>query len=382
MIRTRKQRVAVVIDTVAPWSVGGRESRYEALLDRFPALGLDVTVYTMRWWRVPPSGPVRYRAIAPRMKLYKGQRRSILQSVVFAIGTLQLFFRRFDVIEADHMPYLHLFPLRLVAWVRRVDLVVDWHEYWGQDYWKRYLGRAGGVAAALERMSAQMADTVVPVTKELATTLLELGISPDRIVVVPNAVDRRRLEAVVPRADAPELLVVGRLLPHKRTELAIRAMAELDPTHRSVRLGIVGEGPERERLEALASGLGIQQRVVFYGALARQEDVWELMKGARVLVFPSEREGFGLVAAESQALGTPVVCIDGPDNKARHLIVDGSTGTLVPTASPTALAEALTIWLGDPHEREFVAREFWDVHDDLDWDASAARYAHLLSRRS
>src|SRR4051812_29502761 len=98
----------------------------------------------MNWWggrKVYRSGGVNYRAIAPRLSLYRGRRRSVLQAVVFAACCLRLLTRRFDAIEADHMPYLQLFPLRVVAWLRRRPLVVTWHESWGPDYWRAYMGR-------------------------------------------------------------------------------------------------------------------------------------------------------------------------------------------------------------------------------------------------
>ncbi len=107
----------------------------------------DVRVYTMRWWQsdadeVELDG-VRYRAICPYLPLYSGERRSIRQAVGFALSCLRLMRGRVDAIEADHMPYIQLFVLRIVAWSRGVPLVVTWHEAWDRAQWRGYLGPAG-----------------------------------------------------------------------------------------------------------------------------------------------------------------------------------------------------------------------------------------------
>jgi hypothetical protein len=99
-------RVAVVLDTAPPWSKGGRERPYAELLPRLAASDLSICMHTMRWWDKRPTGPVSHVAICPRLAVHRHGRRSILHGVVFAIGTLQLLVRGFDVIVADHMPYL------------------------------------------------------------------------------------------------------------------------------------------------------------------------------------------------------------------------------------------------------------------------------------
>ena len=111
-------RVAVVSDAVLPWHRGGKELRYQQLLQRWPAEGLDVTVYTMKWWDdAPPPGPIAYQAISKRYEMYHGKRRSIRQALMFALSTFKMLRYRYDVIEADHMPYLQLFPLRIARLV-------------------------------------------------------------------------------------------------------------------------------------------------------------------------------------------------------------------------------------------------------------------------
>jgi diadenosine tetraphosphatase ApaH/serine/threonine PP2A family protein phosphatase len=133
-------RVALVTDALYPWHMGGKEVRYLQLINLLPSHNMDVVVYSMKWWdKLPPAahfddGSLTYRAICPRIPLYRGQRRSITQAIIFAFSTFRLLTQKFDVIEADHMPYLQLVPLRLVAWSKRVPLVITWNEVWGKDH--------------------------------------------------------------------------------------------------------------------------------------------------------------------------------------------------------------------------------------------------------
>jgi glycosyltransferase involved in cell wall biosynthesis len=368
----------VVEDAVGPWSKGGRETRYSALLPRIARRGLDVEVFTMRWWSHPPTGVVRYTAICPLMPMYRGERRSILQATVFALSSLRLLGRDCDVIVADQMPILHLFPLRLVARIKGVELVVQWHEVWGHEYWRNYLGGAGLVASMLEGLSARLADRIVAVSEEVREGLHSIGADPGRIVVVPNALDLARLDAVAPLDRALQLISVGRLISHKRVDEAIRVVAHLRDAGRSASLVVVGDGPERASLERLVAELGLEECVEFLGTLESVEDVWSWLGAAQVFVCPSDREGFGLAVAESLALGTPVVCVDHPRNHSTPLVDDGVTGSVVRPDDPEALAEAVAHWLEVRTTRADVSASFRRAHAKLDWDASAAVLAELL----
>jgi glycosyltransferase involved in cell wall biosynthesis len=372
-------RVAVVEDAIGPWSKGGRETRSTALLPRLARLGCDVEVFTMRWWTDPPTGEVRYTAICRAVPMYKGARRSIFHAVLFAASTLRLLGHGFDVIVADQIPILQLVPLRVVAWIKRIKLVVQWHEVWDREEWRDYLGATAWLAAALERVAMQLADQIVAVSEDVRDRLESTGVDPTRLAVVPNAVDRARLEAVLPREHAVQLITVGRLVAHKRVDDAIRVVGQLRARGRPVSLVVIGDGPERERLEGLAATLGLEECVEFAGTLDADEDLWSWLKAAKVFVAPSDREGFGLAVAESMALGTPVVCVAHPRNDARHLVDDGVTGSVVPPNDLRALADAVDHWLCENASHAELSSCFWEAHPDLDWDASAAGLAELLS---
>jgi glycosyltransferase involved in cell wall biosynthesis len=379
----KRLKVAVVSDALYPWHKGGKEIRYRHLLQHLPDHEMDVVVYSMKWWDETPktvhaeNGSLTYRALCPRVAMYRGTRRSIFQAVFFALATLRLLARDFDVIEADHMPYLQLLPLRIVAWLKRVPLVITWHEVWGKEGWHDYIGRAGLLAAIIEQRCIQLPNAIIAASSGTAEKLFHMGADRHRVFVAPNALDLERLSsAVAPRA-APEFLFVGRLIEHKHADLAIEATRILADRGLNVHLGIVGVGPEETRLQNQVVESKLSDRVTFYLSLTSQDEVWSLIRGSRVLMAPSIREGFGIVVAESLALGTPVVCANHPDNESCNLI-GPDTGSLVAAFDAPALADAAEYWLNDTSTREDRTSAFLEKNSELTIEAMVASYVHVL----
>ncbi|NHC47032.1 glycosyltransferase family 4 protein [Motilibacter aurantiacus] len=369
-------RVAVVSDAVHPFHKGGKEERLHALTSRLSRHGVEAHVFTMRWWDGPTEhreGDVVLHAMAPYVPLYAGSRRSIRQGVVFAVSCLRMLRERFDVLEADAIPFLHLFPLRVVATIKRRPFVVTWHEVWGQAYWRRYLGPLGSVASFCERRAVALPDVIVAASSGTAERLAEVSRGRAHVVVVPNGVDRAEIDRVEPAVDAADLLCVGRLLAHKNVHVLLEALSVLHGRGVRLSLDVIGQGPEETRLRGLAHRLGLAASVRFRGALDRRGDVLALMKSTSVLAFPSEREGFGMVALEALACGTPVVTSDAEDNFARALIRPGVDGEVCP-ARPEELADAIERVLAELPARRRGAAE---RAASFDWDALAAGLAEV-----
>lgn len=372
-MKRSKPTIALVTDAVAPYHRGGKEERYRELAPRL-AVDADVHVYTMRWWSEGPTvehDGVTYHALTPLFPLYRGNRRSVVQAVVFAIGCFRLMTARYDVLEADHMPYLQLFVLRLVTWIRRKRFVVTWHEAWGREQWIRYLGQAGRFAWALERIAGLLPDCIVAASPETAHRLRALMGTRVPIVTAPNGINRQQIRAAMPAESRCDVISVGRMLAHKRFDLVVAAVAELAASGTRISCRLIGDGPERSSLVAQARALGVEDLISVETDVRSQEHLYSLVKAARCFVFPSEREGFGIAALEALACGVPVITTNAPDNLAQHLVGRSSMGVV---CEPAALASAIESVLSSPAPD--VGDSRWI--DDYDWDRSAASLLQAL----
>jgi glycosyltransferase involved in cell wall biosynthesis len=371
-----KPVIAMVTDAIAPYHRGGKEQRYEELAPRLQRYA-DVHVYTMNWWKGPRTtarAGVTYHAICPFVPLYRGERRSIAQALLFALACFRLLFERFDVLEADHMPYLQLFPLKVVALLRRKRLVVTWHEVWNRAQWREYLGPAGLVAWWLERAAMRLPDCIIAASAHTAESLRGRVPSGLPVVIAPSGIDLDLILRTPPAGDGVDIVSVGRLLRHKRFDLLLECVAQLASSGKEATCRIIGDGPERQALIRQASRLGIAHLVDFRHDVNSTAELLSLVKASRLFVFPSEREGFGIAALEAIGCGSRVITTTAPNNLARHLVARSARGVICePTAR--ALAVAVESALSDREEGCEPNDDWLGEHD---WNAIAERIAHAL----
>jgi glycosyltransferase involved in cell wall biosynthesis len=211
----------------------------------------------------------------------------------------------------------------------------------------------------LERILAHVTDALIAVSPEVRDELVALGVAPaSKFTVIRLGIE---LESRVPeraeaRAETRRVMGVrddrflvgwtGRMTGVKRTDIVLRAFALLRSRGVPATLCMVGDGPDRRRIEELASELGIVRDCLFTGY---QEDVGPFFAAFDVFVLPSANEGTPVTAIEALASGCPVVAtrVGGvPD-----VVQDGEDGILIDPGSPEQLADALVRLAGDPELR-------------------------------
>jgi glycosyltransferase involved in cell wall biosynthesis len=352
--------IAMVTDAIYPYHRGGKEMRYHELSRRLADYA-DVHIYTMKWWngpRVRSDDKVTFHAISRLRPMYNEDRRSMGQALFFALACVRMIRHRFDVLEADHMPYFQIYVLRLIATLKRKRLVVTWHEVWGQAYWREYLGRAGALAWPIEWLAMRLPDEIIAASPQTAERLRAiLGPQAD-IRVAPNGIDLDAIHAALPVTETTDLVVVGRLIAHKRIDMLLQAVARLRAAGRPVSCRVIGDGPERAALHAQAESLGLQDAVEFRHDVREQKELYSLFKSARVFAFPSAREGFGIAVLEALACGLPVVATAAPDNLAQYLVARSSHGVIC-EPTPEAFAQALSSLLDAPPAATGENPEAW-----------------------
>ena len=381
MTTSRKPVVALVTDAIFPYHRGGKEVRYYELSRRLGERA-ELHVYTMHWWdgpRVRKDEAVTFHAISRLIPMYTESRRSLKQAIFFAFACMRLIVSRFDVLEADHMPYLQILVLRFVASIKRKRFVVTWHEVWGKAYWRQYLGWVGHAAWFVEHLAMLLPDHIIAASPHTAERLLATLGARASVTIAPNGIDLETVRKSYPDEAATDLVVVSRLMGHKRVDMLLDAIALLHADGIPVTCRVVGDGPERERLHNQVRALGLEHAVDFRHDVREQKEVYSLVKAAKVFVFPSAREGFGIAVLEALACGLPVVTTSAPDNLARHLVARSPRGTICdPTAS--AIVEAVKRQLENSSSGPVGGNE---VNDDLwlaeyGWDAMTDRVVLAL----
>lgn len=235
---------------------------------------------------------------------------------------------------------------------------------------------------------------VLPNQTAGGTLLMRLLMAVDRVVAVSNAVlaqARRSLPVIEPKScciyngveeplvdpaplpwHPPTLLYLGRLVPAKRVEVVLAAMARLLIRHPQLRLLIAGDGPLRETLEARARELGIAHRVEFLGWV-NPDDVYTVINSATCVLMPSLREGLPLVAVQAALMGRPIVA--SAVGGLVEVILDQHTGALVDPDDFEGFVSAVARVLEDP-ERATCQGMAGRAHarKTFDWEQTVLRY--------
>jgi glycosyltransferase involved in cell wall biosynthesis len=337
-------RICLVYDCLFPWTVGGAERWYRNLGERLAAAGHEVTYLTLRQWDhdAPPRLPgVDVDAVGPRLALYAPDgRRRILPPLVFGAGVLWHLVRhgrRYDVLHTASFPYFSLLAAAVVRPLARFRIVVDWHEVWSREYWREYLGRAGGALGyAVQLLCARVPQRAFCFSRLHAGRLRDEGLRGE-----PTVLEGEYAGSLQPAPAAdPEPVVVfaGRLIPEKRAPVVAPAVVAAARRLPGLRGTIYGDGPERDAVQAAAAASG---GLVAAPGFVAAEELEEALRHALCMVLPSRREGYGMVVVESAARGTPSVVVREPDNAAVELVEDGVNGVVAASAAPEDLADAI-----------------------------------------
>jgi glycosyltransferase involved in cell wall biosynthesis len=339
-------RICLVYDCLYPYTIGGAERWYRSLAERLATEGHEVTYLTLRQWSTNERGEVRgvcVVPVGPRMALYgsSGQRR-ILPPLLFGLGVLLHLLRhgrRYHVVHTASFPYFSLLAAALLRPLGRYALVVDWHEFWSRNYWRRYLGGLGGrIGWFVQSLCLRVPQEAFCFARLTAARLRAHGLSGQ--VTVLEGEYAGPLNERAPQPADPLVLFAGRHIPEKRPTAVVKAVALARERIPELTAAILGDGPERAAVLATIAERGLGEVIAAPGFVAG-EVVRDSMSRALCLLLPTAREGYGLVVVEASAAGTPSILVRGEDNAATELVEEGVNGFVAADASAEELAEAI-----------------------------------------
>ena len=326
----KKMKIALVYDAIYPYIKGGGEKRFYEIGKRLAQKGHQVHLYGMKLWEgtnVIKQNEMYLHGIFKAKKLYtKEGRRSILQAIYFGFHSMKLIKEDFDVIDCCGFPYFSLFSCKLVSLIKRKKLFSTWHEVWGKNYWYEYIGRKGYLGYIIEKLAVLMPDKIISVSKHTTHKLKSKLNSKKPMYTVPNGIEFDLITKIKSAKEKSDIIFVGRLISSKNIDVLIKSIKLIKKKNPEIKSLIIGDGPEKKKLEALTQKLNLEKNVKFLGFLESNDDVYALMKSSKVFVLPSTREGFGIVVIEANACGVPVITINHKDNAARDLVEERKNG--------------------------------------------------------
>ncbi|MGU3470516.1 glycosyltransferase family 4 protein [Paenibacillus sp. D51F] len=263
--------------------------------------------------------------------------------------------RSYDLIHAHH-PVAALVMKQVFP---DTPLVVTIHSSYERELILNGKIREGGpehrFLTSIYKEIEDTADRILTVSDSFRAYLAPYVERPEEIGIIANGFDERRFKPISHENAVPQLITVCRLVPAKGIDILLHACAELKAKGHPFVLHIIGDGPIREELEALAQSLDLYDDIIFYGYMLHPE---EFMPFFDVFVLPSRAEAFGSVFAEAALCWLALVGTDV--GGIGEQIDDGVNGLLVPPDDPAALAAALESLVTDSTFRYQLARAAWD----------------------
>jgi phosphatidyl-myo-inositol dimannoside synthase len=301
---------------------------------------LNICPWVERVIALPRVIPVPIDELIPESVVY--DRGSARGKTAFVTQTLGKILRGMavDLVICGHLNLLPLAWLTSRLYRARLALIIHGIEAWNPS------------SHRLSNLLAGSIDDYIAVSRFSAERFSQWSKLPlDRAFILPNCVDLGRFKPglrsweLVNRYQLDSskvILTVGRMASKERYkgfDEVIEIMPRLLQRFPTLRYMIVGDGPDRARLEAKVKVLGLSENVIFTGHVDESEKVAHYNL-ADVYVMPSSGEGFGIVLIEAAACGIPI--IGSSADGSRDALLDGRLGRLVDPASPEELIEAVT----------------------------------------
>ncbi|MGB8802816.1 MAG: glycosyltransferase [Candidatus Acidiferrales bacterium] len=248
----------------------------------------------------------------------------------------------------------------------------------------REVARALGELNPIVRLSARRATIALATTRDTEQRLRRLGCKNVSVFTQASLPPEEihQFAEIPSRTDAPFRVVsMGRLVHLKGFELGLRAFARFHANFPESEYWLIGDGPERKRMERLALTLGVSQATRFWGMMPRERAITALSQ-CDVLLFPTLHDSGGCVSVEAMAAGRPVICLDlgGP-----ALQVTEATGIKVPAITTdqvvTDLASAIEQLAVDPERRSKLGEAGrLRIDQEFNWEHKGEQLARLYER--
>jgi glycosyltransferase involved in cell wall biosynthesis len=351
---------------------GGAEVHLHEVFERIAGLGHEVTLYCSAF----PGA--RREEVRNGMRIIREGGRNF-----FNYRWMRTYLTRFrqegyDLVVDD----MNKIPFFTPLYVREPIYGVT-HHLFGTSIFREANLLAAGYVWTMESLAVRLyRSRRIPFVVGSPSTHQELlgrGFRAEDVPVVHYGVDQRvHRPTGVPRSPRPMIGYFGRLKQYKSVDHLLRALPAVLAQVPDLRVAIVGEGDDRERLEGIAKSEGLGHAVEFTGFVTEERKV-ELLQQIWFKVMTSAKEGWGLTVLEANACGTTVLASNVPG--LRDAVKDGETGMLYEYGNIPELSEKILRLLSDATLRDHLVEGAAEFVRSFTWDAAAEKTLSLLEAR-
>ncbi len=303
-------KICILSDFFIPHYTGGGERRYFEIAKRLVTKGYKVDVVCMKIHGVNDHeiiNGINIHHVGP--KINNPPYRSAFDFIYFIFSAFFWILKHdYDIIDAQ--TYIPLIPGFFSAKIKRIPVIGTIHDVSSgkNDQWLMFSNFASFFEKILVKLPYCKIITVSNHTKN--ALIQNYNVKPERINVLYNAVDSEYVDSItIYKKYENSIIFVGRLAPHKHVDDLIKTINILKKDIPSIKLRIIGNGIEKDKLIKLTNDLKLNNYVEFLGNLNDNEVISE-MKKSNILVLPSTREGFGMVLVEANACNIPVIAYE------------------------------------------------------------------------
>ncbi|HUO75599.1 MAG TPA: glycosyltransferase family 4 protein [Candidatus Paceibacterota bacterium] len=353
---TRRPRILILSTSYLPL-IGGSELAIKHLTDRLEEYDFDLVT-----WRYSDSVPAYERM--DRIGVYRVGRSKILLPFRMFFEALRLMrLHDYGAVHAYQASHAAVAGMMVRIVHPRMPFILTLQE--GKD-----LARQSVMVRSLRGLVIRCSTRVTAISSYLAAFARASGAK--NVDLIPNGVDISDVNDI-PHNPDPTVITISRLVPKNNVAAVIRALVPVRRTVTNARLVIVGDGPLRRELAALAEREGVRQYVEFRGTVP-SADVQRLLRMSDVFARPSLSEGLGSAFLEAMEARVPVVA--SPVGGIPDIITDGETGLLCDPTDIEAIATAIIRLFEDASLRQRIVEDAYAmVRERYTWNVVAQRMA-------
>ena len=327
---------------------------------------------------------ITYKGVISKPNFYnKNGERNAYEPLLYFLNCLLSIpkFIRSDVFIVGQWPLLHIFPIVVIGLILRKEIYIEWWETLHNQWIKK--GFLGRIAAFIEKLLIYTSSyTTFIVECESEKKLIKDINKNARVTIIENGVDIEKYSKsqILKKYD---FISLGRLVTQKNVDVIIKAVHKIKTAYdQDVSICIVGDGPEREKIQDLIKSLNLESNVTAKGFVSEDREKNLFIQESKIGVIAQKGVGRGnLVVNELMSGGIPVIAVGGENGLDSSYISEGIDGYFVESLDYNLLAESMYKMLENKEKLEEMSQYLKSNIENFSWSSKLKNYPALLKNK-